>query len=242
MNILYWIIVIIFLGPLIGSLTGILIKPSKLFLCISFSFAAGVMLSISFLQLIPESLSIAPIPLVLTAFVAGFVVMYLVDITVPHFHTVANSKESDSFERTALTLFVGIAIHNFPEGFAVGISFSSMMTLGLLVAISISMHTVPETIIPVASYYSLFKIRKKAFIIGWLTTVPLLIGFFIGVVFFKDVIPELLAFAMAITAGIMVYLCGDELIPASQRLGYPHAANFSIAGGVAFVLILGLFL
>ena len=83
-------------------------KPSKLFLCISFSFVAGVMLAVSFLQLIPEFLTMAPLVLVLTSFIGGFVVMYAVDKAVPHFHTSAYSKEGDSFERTALTLFWGL--------------------------------------------------------------------------------------------------------------------------------------
>lgn len=162
MSTLYWIIFITLLGPAIGSIIGITIKPSNIFLCYSFGFTAGVMFAVAFFQLIPESITISSLAIVVIAFIVGFAVMYLVDQILPHFHPIPDTDEKKTFKRTAMTLLVGIAMHNLPEGFAVGASFSSMAGLGLLVAIAIALHDVPETIIPVASNYSLPKNKKRA--------------------------------------------------------------------------------
>ena len=241
MNTLYWIIFIIILGPIIGSIIGITIKPSKIFLCISLGFTAGVMFGVAFFQLIPESIEISSIIVVVIAFISGFTIMAIVDQILPHFHPIPDTDEKKKFKRTAMTLVVGIALHNFPEGFAVGASFSSMTNLGLIVAIAIALHDVPETIIPVASNYSLYKNTRKALWIGLLTTIPTLIGLFLGKILLESVTNDMMAFVMVMTAGIMVYISGDELLPASQKYGYDHISNFSLASGIIFDLFLGVF-
>ncbi|MBS3815356.1 MAG: ZIP family metal transporter [Hadesarchaea archaeon] len=239
MSNLIWILFIVILGPVFGTIIGILIKPSERFFCLSFSFTAGVMLAVAFFQLIPESMKELSIPIVIISFLVGFSIMFIVDQIVPHFHGVSNTPE-ESFERTSATITAGIAMHNLPEGFAIGASFSAMPELGLIVASAIALHDVPETIVPVSTSYSILGNRKKASFNGLAVTIPTLIGLFIGVLMLNWVTTNLIAIAMVITAGIMVYISGDELLPAAQDFGYKHLANFSLAGGISFVLLLGM--
>lgn len=241
-NYLGWIIFMVFFGPLVGSVVGVVKKPAPKSLCLYLSFAAGVMYGVSFLQLIPEAIELSSILIVCLAFFSGFALMWIVDSLLPHIHPGLGEKEKDSFQRSALTILVGITLHNLPEGFAISSSFASVKQLGLLVAIAISVHDVPETILCVAPTFALTGRKWYSFSLGMVATVPTLIGLGFGLIFFETSSSNSLAITIAATAGIMVYLSGDELLPASQKFGFPHISNFGLLAGILFVLLMGLFL
>ena len=58
---IYIILIISVMGPILGSLIGVIRKPSNIFMLNMLAFSAGVMLSISFLELIPESIELSGI-------------------------------------------------------------------------------------------------------------------------------------------------------------------------------------
>lgn len=236
MDALYWIIFIVIVGPAFGALMGVMVKPSPRFLCISFSFAAGIMLAVSLLQLIPDALDTISIGWVVVTFLGGFILMFVVDRLLPHFHAITDEDEHEGMQRTALALMVGISLHNLPEGFAVGASFTSDDSLGLLVALAISLHDMPETLIPVASFMAIGKSKQHSFSMGALATIPTLIGLALGYALLDLVSSNIVAGAIVVTAAIMIYISGDELIPAAQKLGYPHLSNFALALGIVFVM------
>jgi ZIP family zinc transporter len=72
-------------GPIIGSLIGVLRKPTDTFMFNLLSFAAGVMLAISFLNLIPESIRVSSTLLCAVGVIAGAVIMFAVD-RMPYAH------------------------------------------------------------------------------------------------------------------------------------------------------------
>ncbi|MBW2310962.1 MAG: hypothetical protein JRF35_07790 [Deltaproteobacteria bacterium] len=74
------------LGPIIGSLIGVLKRPTLAYMCNMLCFAAGVMLGISFLELIPESIHISSVGVCVGGLVTGSLVMYGVDRIIPHIH------------------------------------------------------------------------------------------------------------------------------------------------------------
>lgn len=235
-GLLVTLVIILILGPLIGSILGIVLRPTSSLLCGGFGFAAGVMISISFLDLIPESMRILSVSWVVASFALGFAIMFALDQLLPHFHTITNTDERADLKRTTLTLIVGISLHNLPEGFAVGAAFGSMADLGIIVAIAIAFHDIPETIVPVASSLATSGSRAKALRTGIIMTVPTLLGFTIAAVFTEYISDEAIAFSIAMTAGIMVYISGDELIPAANKFGFTHIATFSLAAGMLFVI------
>ena len=82
-NVLF-IIFLIFVGQTLGCLVGIIKNPKESTLYGSLAFAASIMLGISFLQLIPESLKIIPFYLVIISFFLGIIIMRIVDYLLPH--------------------------------------------------------------------------------------------------------------------------------------------------------------
>lgn len=237
------ILIVVIVGPVVGSLIGVLKKPSQTFVLNMLAFAAGVMLSVSFLELIPESIELSSIYLASLGILAGSLAMYGVDKLIPHIHPeLCDQEHGCNLKRTAIYLLLGIFIHNLPEGMAVAAGSVSGLHLSLIIALAIAVHDIPEGICTSAPYYFYTKKRLKSFLLSSSTAIPTVLGFFLAYILFQYIPDYLIGFITAATAGLMIYISADELIPVSCRKGkgFSHSTIFSLTAGILFVLMLGL--
>ncbi|KAF5429113.1 zinc transporter, ZIP family [Candidatus Methanophagaceae archaeon] len=216
MNDLLLIISLIFVGQTLGCLIGLIKKPKETFLYGSLAFAASMMLGISFFQLIPESLEITPLYLVVISFLMGVVTFRIIDRTLPHINPELLKKEKPSIERSVTMLVIGMALHNIPEGLAIGVGFALTPALGIMIAVGIAAQDVPENIATIIPLYGLTKNKIKSFIIVTVTILFELLGFIFGYFFLKGTSLDLLGASLALAAGFMTYISIEELIPAAQ--------------------------
>ncbi len=216
MNDLLLIISLIFVGQTLGCLIGLIKKPKETFLYGSLAFAASMMLGISFFQLIPESLEITPLYLVVISFLVGVVTFRIIDRTLPHINPELLKKEKPSIERSVTMLVIGMALHNIPEGLAIGVGFALTPALGIMIAVGIAAQDVPENIATIIPLYGLTKKKMKSFIIVTVTILFELLGFIFGYFFLKGTSLDLLGASLALAAGFMTYISIEELIPAAQ--------------------------
>ncbi len=210
------IISLIFVGQTLGCLIGLIKKPKETVLYSSLAFAASMMLGISFFQLIPESLKIIPLYLAIISFLLGVVIFRGVDRTLPHVNPELLKKEKPSIERSVTMLVIGMALHNIPEGLAIGVGFALTPALGITIAVGIAAQDVPENIATIVPLYGLTKKRMKSFIIVTVTIGFELLGFIFGYYVLKGMPLELLGALLALAAGFMTYISVEELIPAAQ--------------------------
>jgi ZIP family zinc transporter len=236
-----WIIVVIsVLGPVIGSVIGVMRKPTSGFICNMLCFAAGVMLAISFLELIPEAIKLSSIPMTLVGLSAGALAMYGVDRLIPHIHPGLCAQEQGcNLERTSVFLIIGIFLHNIPEGLAIAAGGVAEAQVSLVIALAIAIHNIPEGICTSAPNYMATGKRLQAFLLSSSTALPLLLGFLLGHYFFKGIPLHILGLIVSATAGLMIYITVDELIPHSCA-GQSHITIFSLLIGVMFVIGLGM--
>jgi zinc transporter, ZIP family len=240
---IYVILIISFLGPIIGSLIGIIKKPSNKFMFNMLAFAAGVMLAISFIDLIPESIKLSSVWITAIGILLGALVMYTLDRLIPHIHPgLCKQEQGRNLERTSVYLFLGILLHNFPEGMAIGIGAVSGIKISMTIALAIAIHNIPEGIVTSAPYYYITKKRLKSFLISSSTAIPIVVGFLFANFLFKNIPSNTVGLIIAATAGLMIYISGDELIPTSCNKAsgeWSHATIFSLILGVIFVILLG---
>lgn len=234
------IMLLIFVGQTVGSLVGLIKKPKRTFLYASLSFAAAMMLGISFLQLIPEDLKIASFHLVAASFFLGMVIMWIVDRLLPHINPQLLKKEKPSVKRSVTMLVIGMALHNLPEGLAIGAGFSLEPGLGVMIALGIAAQDVPENIATIVPLYGLTKKRMRSFIITTATILFEVLGFILGYYILKGTSPELLGASLALAAGFMAYISVEELIPAAQIKKHPKTGIASFILGVLCVLLISL--
>jgi len=237
------IIIIVLAGPIIGSLIGIVKRPTKFSMHNMLAFAGGVMMAISLLELIPESIHLSSVWLCIIGIVIGTLVMYILDKIIPHIHPeICGQEHGKNLERTAKYLLLGIFLHNFPEGLAIGAGAITDFKLSLTIALAIAIHDIPEAICTSAPYYHVSGKRLKSFLLSASTAIPTIIGFALAFYIFQNIPQNLSAIIIAATAGIMIYISADELIPTSccRRIkACGHSTIFSFIIGVLFVIILG---
>lgn len=134
-------------GTTIGGLLGIFMKRnSNKFLSFILSLASGLMMAVVCFDLIPNALKISNIVMVIIGILIGIITMIFCDLLVEKkFSNEATLKGSkNNLLKTGLIVSIGLAIHNFPEGLAIGSGFEASMKLGLSLALAICLHDIPE--------------------------------------------------------------------------------------------------
>ena len=134
-------------GTTIGGILGIVInKNSNKFLSFILSFASGLMMAIICFDLIPEALGISSIYGVILGVLLGIISMIFCDVIVQKKFNSKEQKYKNNNEllKAGIIVSIGLAIHNFPEGLAIGSGFEASLKLGLSLAIAICLHDIPE--------------------------------------------------------------------------------------------------
>jgi ZIP family zinc transporter len=111
-------------------------------------FAGGVMLVVSFLELFVESLSLLSHLEATAGFVVGALLMMVIDLIMPHMERGSweEGVVNPRLVKTGLMIAIGISLHNLPEGLVVSAGYTRLPRLGLLVTIMIGLHNIPEGI------------------------------------------------------------------------------------------------
>jgi len=230
-------------------------RTNTTFLSYSLGFSAGVMIYISFTEILGEANIIigrhysegTSAWLTFLFFIAGVFLTALIDKMVP---TRENPHEMRSLEqmdngrscsgrrllRVGLFTAIAIAIHNFPEGIATFMAGVSDITVGISIAIAIAIHNIPEGIaVSVPVYYATGS-RKKAFwwaaLSGLSEPVGALFGYFILSLFNSQIV---LGYVFALVAGIMIYISFDELLPAAHMYGKHHTTIYGLVSGIIVI-------
>jgi len=236
------------LSTTLGSLFGILVrKPGPRFMAATLGFSAGVMILVSFVELLQGAIGAIGFARSHLAFFGGMAGMFLIDALIPHDYMAERHRTEDeagkgSLLRTSLLVALGIGIHNFPEGMA---SFAGALkdpSLGIAIAVAIAIHNIPEGLAVSAPVYVATGSRGKAFLWSFLSGVAEPIGAGISALvllpFLNDAV---LGFVLAVVAGIMVFISLDELLPAARSFGEEHLSIVGVVGGmVVMALSLGL--
>jgi len=243
----------------IGGLISMFQKRSSShFLSVSLGFSAGVMVYLSFMEILPEGLlylqAYYPAPkaaiINIASFFMGITVIALIDRFVPsrgNPHEIPDLQKlteggcvgtDHCLLRTGMLSAIAIAIHNFPEGLATFTSYMADAKIGLGIAIAIAIHNIPEGIAVAVPIYFATGSRRKGFNIALLSGFSEMLGAVIGLLLFSLFPTDLmLGVVMASTAGVMVYISFDELLPTAEKYGEHHLAIYGVLGGMGVMAI-----
>lgn len=242
----------------IGSALALLTKrTSTKFLSLALGFSAGIMLYVSFVEILVEGRAALVAALgvsggswaAVASFFFGILFIAVIDKLVPSAenpHEVHTVEEMDGKSEThklnlmRIGLFTAFAvgIHNFPEGIATFVAALGDPGLGIAIAFAIAIHNIPEGIAVAVPVFYATGSRKEAFKLSFLSGLSepagALLGYFILFRFFNDV---MFGFIFAAVAGIMVYISLDELLPAAREYGEHHLSILGLIVGMAVMAV-----
>lgn len=212
-------------GTTLGGIIGINFKnPSNKFLSFILSLASGLMTAIISFDLIPEALKIAPISNVIIGITLGIICMVICNIVVDKkfstnnqfLRNITESTKKDLL-RTGIITSIGLGIHNFPEGLAIGSGFGASLTLGYSLAIAICIHDIPEGISMAVPMKNGGMNAEKVLFYVILSGITTGIGAFVGKII-GGISENIIAICLTFAAGAMLYIVSGELIPESNKL------------------------
>ncbi len=212
-------------------------------------FSAGIMLAASFFSLILPALEAASAGedatsstaamLVATGILGGAVALWLIHRVVPHEHFIMGHEGPDSIQLKRMWLFVlAITLHNFPEGMAVGVGFGGENTAnGISLMVGIGLQNMPEGLAVAVAMTATGFPRRQAFLVALLTGLVEPVGglFGVGTV---SLAANLLPWGLALSAGAMLFVISDEIIPETHRREFTDEATFSLMGGFVVMMYL----
>ncbi|TRO47459.1 zinc/iron permease, partial [Candidatus Bathyarchaeota archaeon] len=192
------------LGTGIGGLIVLFRKPGEKLFVFLIGLAAGLMIMLSFMELLFDSFMMSGLFAAAVGFIAGTLVLFLLDFLLPHKHVVSEKGVIDAkMLRTGTLIAIGISLHNLPEGIAVASGYSFAPEIGVIIAIAIAIHNIPEGIAIALPIRMSGTSRWAAFRVALLSGLVEPIGAVIAAVFLTS-LPELMPFALSFAAGVMV--------------------------------------
>jgi len=233
----------------------------------SLGFTGGVMIAASFWSLLSPAIEYVELQNELglsstpgwlppaIGFFAGALCLYFIDKLIPHLHLFAKEDEAEGpktdLKKTVL-LVLAIAIHNIPEGLAVGVAFgalaspdllsldgSSIFTIGSAVALGmgIGIQNFPEGFAVSMPLRRMGVSKLKSWQWGQLSAIVEPIFAVIGAAIVMTVLP-ILPYALAFAAGAMIFIVVEEVIPESQRGGNTDLATMGLIAGFIVMMCL----
>ncbi|MEJ2501587.1 MAG: ZIP family metal transporter [Campylobacterales bacterium] len=204
-------------------------QNSIYFIC----FAAGVLISVSFLHIIPKAFSMnanAPVFLL-----AGFFGMHLINRFISAF---VCEKDPDALRGIGMIAMLGIGFHSFIDGFIYSVTFTVSIFTGALAATGMVLHEFPEGVITylllLRGGFSETASLRLAFAAAALTT-PL--GMLLSYPFIRGIGQPLLGTLLSTSAGMLVYVGATHLLPQAEK----ERAKFSLialGGGILVAVII----
>jgi ZIP family zinc transporter len=261
---IYFPLILAFLAGIATAIGGLLVLAMRRFdsryLAFGLGLSAGVMIYVSFAELLSSAVAQSGFLDANLAFFGGMLFIMLIDFFIPHNYIAERVCNGSHLEgcargmgararrgfhrhrRMALAgafTAIGIAIHNLPEGLSVFLGGVADPSLGITLAFAIALHNIPEGIAIALPIYCSTKSRAKALLFAAVAGIAEPIGALLGALFLLPLLsPQFLSLSLAFVGGIMVFISFDELLPICfENRGRSHASILGIILGMMAMAI-----
>jgi zinc and cadmium transporter len=224
-----------FIGSVAGIAGGVLLlfrkKWAGSLAHVSIPLAAGVLLSVSFLHLLPEAVEYVGN----TAFQVVLVVFVIAFLIEKYFFSLHHHVDEGLPHTSAVPLVIaGDTIHNFLDGVTIAVAYAVEPSLGLLVAISSFLHETPHEIADFGILLAAGWSRKRVFTTNFLSALATFPGALIGY-YFASTNDLMSGVLLSVSAGLFLYVASTDFLPALGR-------NKENTFNQAFYLVIGILL
>lgn len=219
------------LGGLLATHKSIL---NRGILAVALGFSAGAMMYVSFTDILGKSIDAfaevyddtGAYAFMALSFFIGLLVMVVANRLIPN-DINPDQQEGKVLKQSLVRrklmhsgIFIGIALclHNFPEGFLVFMTAYDDPNVGIAIAVALAIHNIPEGIAIAAPLYTATRNRLKTVALAGATGIAEPVGAVIGFMLLQNVLtPNVFGWVFGVVAGMMIFICVDELLPAAKR-------------------------
>lgn len=218
------------IGTGLGGVFSIFLGKDKKIFSFLLGITSGFMMFIVTFHLIPESFMLGGPLVTIISIIFGVLFVIFIQSSLKFLNRSATVI-------SGLVLGISIAVHNFPEGLALGSSFFSLRELGFTLSLAMLLHNIPEGLaiaIPLKSKgVSPIKIILFTALTGIPTGIGALLGGSLGM--FSTI---LISICLAFAGGTMLYIIADEIIPEGKRLYSGKLSSLGVTAGFILGIIL----
>lgn len=238
------------LSTSIGGLVAFFSKrTNKRFLAFTLGISAGVMLYVSFMELMAKAVDVLGniygaklgTTYAVLWFFAGIVLTALIDRLIPETPPLSEAAPQNlkkGLMRTGVVTALALGIHNFPEGMATFVSALESPTMAIPIVVAIAIHNIPEGIAVAVPVYFATGSKTKGFLYSFASGIAEPVGAIVGYLLLMPFISDTLnAYVFAAVAGVMVFISVDELLPSAQADNNIHLAVYGLAFGMLVMAV-----
>lgn len=224
------------LGVMLALFYG---QPSKRILAFYLGLSAGIMSFIIAIDLLPASFEQGPIRSVGIGLGIGVGTMLIIYELLHRWlgdRPVRINPQKSEYLRMGLSISLAIAVHNVPEGIAIGAGFETRHDLGVMMALSIALHNIPEGIGMAIPLVLAGMKRVWILLISLFISICIPFGALLGKFFFAGS-PSMVSIGMAFAAGAMGFIVWKEIAPTSMKY-HPLFAQLGMAVSLILIILI----
>lgn len=190
-------------------------------------FSAGLMLAVVCFDLLPHALDLCSLPLCIVGFLLGVAMALYVQDLIKYKKGLKDINHKGLLG-TAFVVMAGVALHNFPEGLAIGSGFDVSERLGLAITLVIALHNIPEGLsMALPMRFSGWR-PLKTLVYTAATGLPMGLGALIGSAA-GSISADAVGLCLAMAGGAMLYIVCGDILPESMVL---YRGRLPALGGV----------
>jgi ZIP family zinc transporter len=198
-------------------------------------FSAGLMTAVVCFKLIPEAFESGGVLFTFTGITSGIIAVVFIENCLKNsklLRSRGTSGKNTGLLKAGVLMAIAIALHNLPEGFAVGSGFEASASLGLTITAVIMIHDIPEGIAMAVPMRAGGLSKLKAFTYTILSGVPMGLGAFLGAAL-SEISQVFISVCLGFAGGAMLYIVYGELLPESKKM---YLGRLSSLGNVLGIL------
>ncbi|MFZ7104344.1 MAG: ZIP family metal transporter [Peptococcaceae bacterium] len=211
-------------------------KPGERILAWMLGLAAGIMLTVVVIDLIPSSYSYSNIFLTALGFFLGNLLLFSLDLFISWVPSVRKMQKSNKgyFLKMGYLIAIGIALHDLPEGIAIAVGYTAEYQLGLIIALAIGLHNIPEGMATTAPLKMGGMSNPLIILLIFLVSLVTPLGAYLGIIL-VTISRSLIGLLLALAGGAMTYIVKRELWPESHKK-HPNYARLGAACGITLMV------
>ncbi|MDK2903535.1 MAG: zinc transporter, family [Clostridiales bacterium] len=220
-----------------GVITLLFRHPSPRFLSTVMNFSSGLMIAVVTFDLLPEAFGIGGLGRGLAGLLLGVGLIVMLDGFMPKALRMDISDVRSGYLKAGVLLGIGIAVHNLPEGIAIGSGFTVYERYGLALSMIIVLHDIPEGI-AMATPMMMGGISRNRVLAGTvLAGIPTGIGAIVGY-YLGELSPTFIAVCLGFAGGAMLYITCSELLPESSKLYRGRIPSMGTIAGIILGIVI----